>query len=267
MNYSPNTESTIGTRGIKRFLLVIFSCFLSNAGLAGELPAIQLTPMIPNEVEQYALELNVISNNPSASKGVEELLQLGRKASDALMMPSSSRSEEGCVLELLSEEDFQMVVRKMKGFTVNRQEVVFVEPEPDFFIALAKRSRDQASLDFFEAYKTTKPRGWSIYVEQQTDYSGCIRFGSMSLVDTYKRWSTFSNRYPTRYKKEAAKFIRDVEEDLDGTCACYDKESVIREFDAFILAFPRSKIATRLRERIDQIHRGQSNIREDCISG
>lgn len=222
--------------------------------------------MVPEEVNIYARELKIISNDARAGVGVEGLLRLGEKAADALVQPPPPG--ETTVLERLNEEEFQVVVLKMKGFIVNRQETVFVEPDPAFFIALANRAGDQASVEFFEAYRKTKPNGWPAYIEQQTDYSGCIRYGTLSLVDTYKVWDTYREKYPTRYPQEVTKFVRDIEDDLtEGTCACDDKEAVLREFAAFGRAFPRAKISVRLREKFDQIRQGKSDIREHCVSG
>lgn len=240
---------------------IVFSCFLSTAGITGELPVSQQTPSIPEEVEIYSRELNIESNNANAGIDVEGLLRLGQKASDALVRsPSPGKAD---ILERLNEEEFQAVVLKMKGFSVNRQETVFVEPDPSFFIALAKRSGDQASVDFFEVQKKTE----FAYFRQQTDYNGCYLFGTLSMVDSYTQWITYSKKYPTRYPKEVMNFIRDVEEDLTGgTCACDDKESALREFEAFIRAFPNAKISTRVSERINQIHQGKSDIRESCIN-
>lgn len=236
------------------------------ASTAGVPPINRQVQTIPEEVERYSRELDIINNNPSTSGGVEELLQLGREASHALIMPPKGSSED--VLESLSDETFHAVSLKMNGFIVNREETINVDPDTDFFLALAKRTDDQASVEFFEAYKKTDPYGWPVYINQQTDYSGCIRFGTMSLVDTFTLWDTYRKKHPTRYQKEVNKFIDDVESELvGGTCACEDHKSATLEFEAFIRAYPRSKIVTRLSERVNQIHQGKSDIREHCHSG
>lgn len=217
--------------------------------------------MIPEEVDIYFRELNIVLNNPNAGKGVEGLLRMGRSASDVLVRPSIPGKAD--ILESLSEEEYQTVVLKMKGFSVNRQETVFVEPNPSFFISLAKRSGDKASVDFFEIYKKTE----FAYFRQQTDYNGCYLFGTLSMVDSYSQWIKYRNKYPTRYQKEVTNLIRNIEDDItSGTCACDDKKSALREFEAFIAAFPHEKIAARIRERIEQIHKGKSDIRENCIN-
>jgi hypothetical protein len=247
---------------MRRLILtfVLFTCGQSTASLGAEVPK------IPQEVEIYFRELNTFSNSAATGLEVEGLLRLGRNARDVLTRPREGGTD---VLEELSEGDFQKVALKMKGFVVNRQETLNVDPIPSFFLALAKRAGDQASVEFFEAYNKTKPDGgWEVYVEQQTDYSGCIRFGTMSLVDSYVLWDAFSKKYPTRYQGEVKRFVNDIEFDLgSGTCACGDKKSAIAEFENFVRVFPNGKLSARVRERINQISQGMSDIREQCHSG
>lgn len=253
------------TRAISGACLLA-ACLASAPCLAGEPAGNPKASPIPEEVEAYARELKIVSADPNAGAGVEGLLKLGQNASAALVLPA--RPGEETVLERLSDEELQVVVHKMQGFMVNREEIVYVEPDPAFFLALAKRAHDPASVEFFEAYRKTKPNVWPVYIDQQTDYSGCIRFGTLSLVDTYKAWDAYGRKYPTRYAQEAGQFLRDVEETLTGgVCACDDKEGALREFTAFIRAFPRAKITPRLRARVDQLHQGKSDIRAQCVSG
>ena len=224
-------------------------------------PVIRQVQTFPAEVEAYSRELVMISSNPNAGGGVEGLLRLGRDASYALVMPP--KGSEASVQESLSDEALQALSLKMRGFMIDAD----MEPEPDFFLALAKRSNDPANVEFFEAYKKTKPEKWPVYVEQQTDYSGCTRYGILSLVNTYALWDGYRNKYPARYQKEVRDFIHDIEFELDGTCACKDYKSVTIELETFIRKFPQAKITARLRERLDQIRQGKSDMGEHCHSG
>jgi hypothetical protein len=71
-----------------------------------------------------------------------------------------------------------------------REEVVFVEPDADYFVTLARAHGDAADRAFFSALKVTYPDSvWPVYVEQQTDAGGCTRFGSGALVEAYRSWS------------------------------------------------------------------------------
>jgi hypothetical protein len=226
----------------------------------------QSASTMPDEVSVYGRALETIRTKKRSDMNVEQLLALGRKAGDALLKPIPLGGRNA--LEELSEESFQAVAHKMEGFWVNRQEVLYVEPDASFFLKFARSSGDQASIEFFEAFGKTFEHGWKIYHEQQTDYSGCIRFGSMSLVNSYAMWSTYRLNHPRRYSGEVQAILKDLEEDLSaGTCACGEKDEVIREFKEFIRAFPRSILAKRLHDRLDQIEAGKSNIRWGCISG
>lgn len=221
---------------------------------------------VPDEVSAYGRAIETIRTKKRSEINVEQLLALGRKAGDALLKPINARGRNA--LEELSEEGFQSVAHQMEGFWVNRQEVLYVEPNPSFFLKFARSSGDQASNEFFETFAKTFQHGWKNYHEQQTDYSGCIRFGSMSLVNSYAMWDAYRLRHPKRYSGEVQTILKDLEDDLAaGTCACGEKNEVIKEFQEFIRAFPRSILAKRLQERLDQIRAGKSNMRWRCISG
>jgi len=104
------------------------------------------------------------------------------------------------VLESLTEEEFGRLKRELPSALINREEVVFVEPDPAYFAKLAAARGDSADRAFFAALKATYPEPvWPVYIEQQTDYSGCTRFGSMSLVDTFHAWAQFQRGCPDRY--------------------------------------------------------------------
>jgi hypothetical protein len=226
----------------------------------------QCASTIPDEVSVYERALETMRTKKGSDMNVEQLLAMGRKARDALLKPIT-RGGRNALVEL-SEESFQAVAHKMEGFWVNRQEVLYVEPDANFFLKLARLSGDQASIAFFEAFGKTFEHGWKIYLEQQTDYSGCIRFGSMSLVNSYATWNSYRLKYPKRYPGEVRNILEDLAEYLTtGTCACSGKDEAIREFQGFIRTFPRSILVKRLQDRLDQINAGKSNIRWGCISG
>ena len=93
-------------------------------------------------------------------------------------------------LESLSADAFTRLTVELKGAVINREEVVLVEPDVDYFQALAAARGDDADRAFFAALKATYPSSvWPVYVDQKTDFGGCTRFGSMSLVGTYTRWT------------------------------------------------------------------------------
>ena len=173
------------------------------------------------------------------------------------------------VLESLPDEEFQRLRRELPGARLNREEVVFVEPDPDYFTKLAAAHGDGADRAFFSALKATYPESARpIYLHQQTDYSGCIRFGSMTLIGTYRAWFDFQGRFPARYAAGAKNEADAVIENLTtSTCACGDLASVQNELQRFVQTFPRSAARARVDERLQDLRAGRSDIRPGCQSG
>jgi hypothetical protein len=118
------------------------------------------------------------------------------------------------------EEEFRPLAR-LPGAIVSRDEVVLVEPDPDYFVRLAASRGDRADRAFASALKRTYPQSvWPVYNERQTDYSGCTRFGSLTLVDAYRVWTAFQHTFPGRYVDPVAKDVDAVVRELTtSTCA------------------------------------------------
>jgi hypothetical protein len=221
---------------------------------------------IPPAVEEYSRLLARVQGGERTRPGIEALLQSGRAAARALTghSPPGGRS----ALEQLNSADFRALALKMEGFIVRRNEVERVEPDPLFFLALSRRAGDQTDVQFFESCTALVSEGLPVYLMWQTDYSACTRFGTMGLVDAYGKWSRFQAAHPGRYREETGSFLRDIEEELTGgTCACGNREAVLKELDAFVRLFPGSEIVPKVRRRADQIRRGSGGMRFRCVSG
>jgi hypothetical protein len=172
-------------------------------------------------------------------------------------------------LESLSDEEFKRLQQELPGLLVNREEIVFIKPDVAYFTKLAAARGDDADRAFFAALKATYPESvWPTYVEQQTDYAGCTRFGSMSLVETYRVWSEFQRKYPDRYPAPASEEASAVLGELTGsTCACGDRAAIERELDQFLRTFLASSARARIEERLQDLRGGRSNVRTQCIGG
>jgi hypothetical protein len=173
------------------------------------------------------------------------------------------------VLESLPDEDFRRLQRGLRGALISREETVYVAPDVDYFKTLADARGDGADRAFCSALKTTYPASvWAVYVHQQTDYRGCTRFGSMSLVDTYRVWSDFQRMFPGRYTAGAKKEVDAVIDSLAGsTCACGDTAAVEQELQRFLRDFPTSAIRAKVEQRLEALGAGRSDIRTNCQGG
>ncbi len=232
----------------------------SGAAAGNEWRAIQH----PEEVEAYARALDALRTSPGKGTRIEEVLEKGSRAAAALVYV------EG-VLENLSDAERNTVVDKMEGFIITTvgEGVWVAEPDPDFFLTLAKSYGEQADILFFDAYKRSFPDGLSVvYFQQRTHYSGCISYGTLDLVDLYRRWTRYGQQYPNRYAAHVARRVQEIQVLLsDGRCACGGKESVLTEFRAFVEAFPRASFTPRVRERIEELEADKSDILFGCRGG
>lgn len=183
----------------------------------------------------------------------------------AMLRPRDGTS----ALESLAEPAFARLQRSLPGVQLRRVEAVVVAPDPAFFARLADRHGDAADRAFFAALRATRPEGvWPVYVEQQTDVSGCTRFGSMTLVGTHARWARFQAAYPGRYPKAAQAEAADVLDQLTGsTCACGGLDGVQAELQRFMQRTPPSGARDAVRQRLDAVRDGSAGVRAFCVSG
>lgn len=178
------------------------------------------------------------------------------------------RDGSNSALEALSEPEFSQLRGELIGLVVNREEAVFVEPDVAFFQALAARG-EPADRAFFSALSATFPESvWPVYVEQQTDYSGCTRFGSGTLVATYLTWSVFRQQYPKRYEDASGTHLDDVKRALtESTCACGDRASVEKELTEFLRRAKVSELRTEVAARLAAVRSARAKFRFACTSG
>jgi hypothetical protein len=177
--------------------------------------------------------------------------------------------DHNTVLESLSDDAFERLRADLPGVLVNRNEVVFVEPDPAYFSRLAATQGDDVDRAFFAALVATYPVSeWPVYVDPKVDFGGCVRFGSMALVDTYRRWTEFRRRHPGRYQAAAIHELDAVVMELaQSNCACDSLPDVERELEEFVRSFPRSIAAPAIEQRLYDLQRGRSSIRAHCVPG
>lgn len=172
-------------------------------------------------------------------------------------------------IEGLTDSEYEQLMRDLPGIILNRDEVVLADPDPTFFLDLARKRGDAADVAFFENYKATFPVSvWPVWVDQQTDVTGCIDYAGGQLVQRYAGWRKFRAANPGRYKAAVTQRLREIEEAAaDATCACGTKESARTELERFVKAFPDSLVTPRIRRRIEALRSGASLMQFNCESG
>jgi hypothetical protein len=223
----------------------------------------QLSPSQREAVDAYRAALAALEAR-KAGATLEKVFGRALAVHDALLASADNSSLEG-----LTPDAFAQLQRDLRGLVVNREETLIVQPDADFFLSLAERVGTPADRRFFSAYKRTYANSvWPMYVEQQTDYSGCTRFGEGMLVGAYRLWLDVLRELPGAYNAPAELEWLKVEHELaTSTCACGDRSSVERELQQFLDDFPAAPVRSVVAQRLREIKEGRSNIRLQCISG
>jgi hypothetical protein len=211
--------------------------------------------------QEYLASLNrLLSHAPDTS--VEDVYSRAALLGEALLYPPSA-------LESMPEVEFQALRRQMPGFILNREEVLIAGPEPSYFLDLAGRHGRPVDRRFFIVQSHGRPDGvWPVYMQQQTDHSGCTLFGQGKLVASYRSWRDFRSEFPRAYARFVTQALADIEEQVArSTCACGDADSVSRELTDFATAFPESAVAAAAASRARAAREYRSPIRFKCLSG
>jgi len=215
-------------------------------------------------IDAYRVAIQAAQQDPARGR-LEAALAAIAPVRDALLRERDGNRSR---LESMTEQEFATLGRGLPGLLLRRDEALFVEPDVAFFGSLAARG-DAADRAFFAALRSNFPRSaWPVYVEQQTDVTGCTRFGSGTLVSTYLAWAAVRRQYPKRYEDASSEHLNDVFTELtESTCACADRASVERELTEFSRRVDDSAARTRAAARLDAVRTGTVGMRFTCRSG
>jgi hypothetical protein len=240
---------------MKKNLLIITVLAIALAGLSAA-DAYSQTKTILALANDYSIALSNYQKQTGRSS-IESLLRKG-------MLVDQQVSE----IENLSVADYSSLEKMMKGFVVNREEILFVKPDLKFFAALAKVRGTNADIAYFSLMRQFRPEYvWAAYIEQQTDYSGCTIYGNGVLTKLYGQALDFKKNYPKAYNAEVNEEIDGILERFDEKgCACGSRTGVLREFRLFIRTFPNDKHTPKIRKALAKIERSKG-FRFNCESG
>ncbi len=178
-------------------------------------------------------------------------------------------SELKPVIEQLSDQDFVAVERGMRGYVVNREEVILVEPDTRFFSKLAGRIGTAQDRLYFDFMLKARPDGyWPAHVRRLTDAGGCVEFGSGSLSALYKEGRARLPKLAGYYRHQLDGTLEDLARQVTaGTCACGDIASVKKELRIFVEMNPDAPVAGAVRARTEALERGTQAVTERCVGG
>ncbi len=228
--------------------MLLFPAFASAGGVT-----------LPAEVQTYGQAVREWMAGQREHSKLSDIYQQGRTLAQQLAPK----------LESLSEVDYAHLAETMRGFWVFREEVVGIEPKFDFFYALAKKSGTPEDVAFFGLMVQIYGQGtWPAYLEQQTDYSGCSRFGDGTLTTLFLAAQPLRRTMHGIYRTELDDLIRAMQAQLTSpTCVCGDANTVLKELTLFTKKMPRARFMDQVQQRISTIKAGKSQDRFMCQSG
>ncbi len=222
------------------------------AGLASSSAAPASRREVLDRADRYARALRKVEAR-SRGSSIESVLSAGDAVSEHLEAISE-----------LPERDYRRLVARMRGFVVNRHEVVFVAPDFEFFAALAEKRGTDVDRAAITVLRAVRPAGsWPAYIAPQTDYSGCTVYDG-SLTRLYGVLAEFRRAQPTAYKGQIQRELQAIRDELlTDTCACGDRAEFVAELRAFAAAYPAHPDMAQIKERADH----PRQIRFHCHSG
>jgi hypothetical protein len=221
----------------------------------------RLTPEAGEGVTEY---LQALEDLEDGTGSVERLWLEVQKLRNALIL-----HDDGRLFTRLSEYDFNLLREHLRGIFLSRFETLHCDPDSLFFLEASRRQGTTADVRFFECYRQTYPRPkWPIYLQGQTEYTGCTDFGSGKLVELYGVWHSFKTSHPSDYIVPVKEILDDIKSNLErSTCACGSRETVEHELQSFVDRFPKHLLAATVSNRLTRLRAGLGDIRLNCISG
>ena len=216
---------------------------------------------LPAVVTAYSRAMDSVSSTAGPAP-IERLYSLGMQVRDTLLSDT--------LLDAIDDSTFVTIQRRMRGFWLEREVFQAVVPQASFFLPLARSRGGPADTAFFTALRSTYGDSgvFPSYERQLTDEAGCTDFGNGELVKAYGVWNRFIARYPAHYSRWAREEMEQVRQELvEGTCACEDSVSVIRELRMFLRRFPGSELCPSVKRRLEEIGKGDHAMRYHCVPG
>lgn len=208
------------------------------------------SPALPLAAGEYVTALATIEQAKSPVS-LEALLEKAETVQGVLMEVSGDQA----VLERYSDAEFATLQAQMRGLKLHRGMDVYVQPDPAFFLALAKTHGTPADVAFFSQHAATwGPDDVPVYLKLRPQPSPCVRFGEGRIAPLYAGWQAFAMQHPSAYTQRAQQNLLDLEEAVAlGTCACDGLESVRSEQADFLKQFPATPKAAAIKARREQL--------------
>jgi len=90
----------------------------------------------------------------------------------------------------------------------------------------------------------------------------------MILSNLYKKGNALLPKVTGYYSKGVKRIVRHLSDKLvSGTCACGDRQSVIKELRLFLELNKESDIVAKVKKRLEEVQKDRSTMEFNCIGG
>lgn len=246
--------------------------------VAAETPRIPL----PKSIAAYEVLLNKIESGSKDAPSIEtlyfdgsrvlrEILTRWAEDSQGHRLKTLNGQSDLFVADALTVDQLKEISGRLKGFEIIRgAAVIHIRTDPDFFLNLAKRRGGIADQKYFELLKvTTDQDEYPVFESWVSDYGTCVDYGSDGVVNFYRQWNDFKQKYPQAYQEGVSWRMKEVYSALtQRLCACGNTEEPVKnEFRHFLSEFPKAEISAEVATVLHDIEAGRSTLRLGCTPG
>jgi len=227
------------------------------------LPAQALEP--PAAVQTYLAELARVEA-ARTPVSLEPLLASADAVQGALMEIDGGQPGGEALIETYSAAEFAALQQQLRGLHLQRGLEIFVQPQPEFLFRLAQQHGREADIAFFRLYRAYWGQTlFPIYMQPRALVIGCVKYGDGLLTELYEDWARYARLHPDDYRPLVQQMLRDFEEVVSlGTCACGDRDSVIRELRGFIKRFPDNPAVPAASKRWRELKAREEKLPLSC---
>jgi hypothetical protein len=246
------------------FLRALIAVFAAAASAQTAAPA-AISPAVRQQVDVAVAAYNETVAAVRRHEATVE--QAFIRVGDLEQLLTARTGDDLSVLDRMTEGELEELARRLPGVQVWRGETEGVAIEPAFFGDLARRFGTDADVQFFTRRGLTYPDGGfcPAYVEQQTDLTGCISYGTGKIVSAYARWSAYQQDYPGHYTHAVRVMLEEATELLTTPqCACGEQAAVTGELALFLRRFRTAGASPKAARLLDAVRAGKSGMRFKC---
>lgn len=126
------------------------------------------------------------------------------------------------IIDKLSADDYaELQDTASGGLQLSRKGMIYVHPDPDFFLKLAQQSGGRGDVNFFQEYQLSFPDGPMPTWIHLTDNGACVDAKGNEFPARLHGWQIYAARFPNNYRAYVQQLLRGMQADQgDVTRQC-----------------------------------------------